>query len=326
MQAATVGAQEDLGYARPLDPGRDMGAVADLVEAAFREELEQVGSNLVLEMRQLATLGPLLTLAERVSSLPGGYVWEQNGRLIGNVTLSLDDATARRWFVSNVAVHPHYQGRGIGRRLMEAALTGIRRRGGRQVLLQVRTENEPAQRLYRRLGFERFDTIVEMIRPGSLAAPMAPVLALRRLDGRDWQAQLDLARAATPPAVLRVRRLEADAFRPTTGRRMREWFDSFLSGRQALRWGLEEGERLLAAVSVLAYANAAPARLDLAVRPGHRGAIEGPLTDVGLNVLARWRPRAVAATISRTHPEAVQALQVRHFATVRSLDQLALEL
>lgn len=326
MLIATVGAQGDLGYARPVDPGRDMGAIADLIEAAFRGELDRTGNSLVAEMRQLATLGPLLTLAERVSSFPGGYVWEQGGRVVGNVTLTLEDLAARRWFVSNVAVHPLYQGRGIAYRLMEAALAGMKRQGARQVVLQVRTDNEPAQRLYRHLGFVRFDTIAEMVRPGLLPAQAPPALPLRRLTGRDWEVQLDLARAATPPEVQRVRALDPQAFRLTLGKRLREWYDALVGGRQALRWGLEEDGRLVAAVSLLAIAGRASSRLDLTVRPGHRGTLEGPLADTGLAVLARWHPQAIAATISGNHPEAVQALEVRHFVTARRLDQLVLEL
>ncbi|HOQ98276.1 MAG TPA: GNAT family N-acetyltransferase [Anaerolineae bacterium] len=317
---------ENEGCARPADPARDMGAIADLIEVAFGPELEQMGNTLVADMRSLAVLGPLLTVMERVAPLAGGYVWEQQGRLVGNVTAAPEGADGR-WFVSNVAVHPSLQGRGIGRRLMEAALEGIRRRGGRQVLLQVRTDNEPAQRLYRRLGFRRYDTIVELARHGPLHSRTQPrVPGLRRLEDRDWQALLDLARATTPLEAQRVRPIEPQTFRPTLGRRLREWCDAFLSGRQTTRWGLEQGSSLVAAVSILALSGGATARLDLAVRPQARGPLEAPLADYGLAALAAWAPRAIAATISTSHPEALQVMQGRSFVTVRSLDQMVLDL
>ncbi len=55
--------------------------------------------------------------------------------------------------VNNVASHQGFRRIGIGRSLMEAAIDESRRRGGRQVLLEVRASNETAQLLYRELGF-----------------------------------------------------------------------------------------------------------------------------------------------------------------------------
>ena len=325
MIIAAVGAPKAEGRIRPVDPGRDLGAIADLIEIAFSAELDRSGTSLVADLRQLAVLGPLLTIVDYVAPFAGGYVWEQNGRVIGNVTVTLEDASAQRWFISNVAVHPQYQGHGIGRRLMDGALGSIRRQGGRQATLQVRTDNEPAQRLYRSLGFKRFDTLVEMLRPGALPLPQRPDLPLHRLKNRDWTALLDLARAATPPEVLQVRPLQASAFRPTLLKRIGEWFDRFLGTRQTWRWGLEQEGRLAAVVSVLVQDDSYPARLDLAVRPEARGSIEGPLADYGLAALERLHPRPVAANASTTHPEAITALCDRHFFVSRTLDQLILE-
>jgi len=53
----------------------------------------------------------------------------------------------------NLAVHPRYQGAGIGRCLLEAVIDDSRQRGARVVFLEVRAGNIVARRLYRRLGF-----------------------------------------------------------------------------------------------------------------------------------------------------------------------------
>ena len=55
--------------------------------------------------------------------------------------------------VNNVATHRDYRRIGVGRRLMEAAIDEAGRRGVAQVILEVRASNEPAQLLYRELGF-----------------------------------------------------------------------------------------------------------------------------------------------------------------------------
>lgn len=64
-----------------------------------------------------------------------------------------------RWRVTdevhllNVAVHPAWRGRGVGRRLMEAVMEEGRRTQARTVFLEVRAGNTSARRLYARLGF-----------------------------------------------------------------------------------------------------------------------------------------------------------------------------
>jgi ribosomal-protein-alanine N-acetyltransferase len=56
-------------------------------------------------------------------------------------------------YVQTIAVAPPYQGRGVGTRLLTALMDEARRVGVPSVGLEVRSDNERAQRLYRRFGF-----------------------------------------------------------------------------------------------------------------------------------------------------------------------------
>ena len=56
--------------------------------------------------------------------------------------------------INNVAVRPDVRGQGIGRRLLQAALSWGREQRARQAVLEVRSGNEAAQKLYRGCGFE----------------------------------------------------------------------------------------------------------------------------------------------------------------------------
>jgi ribosomal-protein-alanine N-acetyltransferase len=56
-------------------------------------------------------------------------------------------------FVQTMAVAPSYQGKGVGARLLEDLLAEAERRGHRRTMLEVRVDNEKAQRLYARYGF-----------------------------------------------------------------------------------------------------------------------------------------------------------------------------
>jgi len=55
--------------------------------------------------------------------------------------------------ILNLAVVPGERRRGLGRQLLEQALTLLRREGIRQVYLEVRPSNDAAQALYRSFGF-----------------------------------------------------------------------------------------------------------------------------------------------------------------------------
>ena len=55
--------------------------------------------------------------------------------------------------INNIAVHPHWRGRGIGARLLAFLLEQAVRRGCEEATLEVRPSNEPALSIYLRAGF-----------------------------------------------------------------------------------------------------------------------------------------------------------------------------
>jgi ribosomal-protein-alanine N-acetyltransferase len=74
-----------------------------------------------------------------------------NGRVVGMVVvwMVLDEG-----HIANIAVHPEYRSRGIGRRLLVTALQEAIQKGARQATLEVRLSNIAAQNLYRQFGFD----------------------------------------------------------------------------------------------------------------------------------------------------------------------------
>jgi len=57
-------------------------------------------------------------------------------------------------WVQNIAVARTHQGEGLGKTLLEALLDEALRRNCAEIWLEVRTDNDSAQRLYTRYGFE----------------------------------------------------------------------------------------------------------------------------------------------------------------------------
>ncbi len=74
------------------------------------------------------------------------------GKLVGYCGLfqSFDEAE-----ITNVAVSPECRGRGVGFLILEELMARGKERGICRFILEVRAGNEPAIRLYRKLGFAK---------------------------------------------------------------------------------------------------------------------------------------------------------------------------
>ena len=79
-------------------------------------------------------------------------VADAGGAVVGTVTGLVEHQTLR---VCSLAVHPHWQGRGVGRRLMEALEDIARQSGCRKLWLQTGWAMAEAIALYRALGYEQ---------------------------------------------------------------------------------------------------------------------------------------------------------------------------
>ena len=55
----------------------------------------------------------------------------------------------------NVAVHPDYRRQGIAEKLVNELAAALKKRGNHCLSLEVRASNEPAQKLYEKLGFRQ---------------------------------------------------------------------------------------------------------------------------------------------------------------------------
>jgi [ribosomal protein S18]-alanine N-acetyltransferase len=78
---------------------------------------------------------------------------DEPGRIVGYAGLRAPRG-ASEGDIQTIAVHPDARGHGLGRVLMQTLITEARKRGAREVFLEVRADNTSAQGLYTSLGFE----------------------------------------------------------------------------------------------------------------------------------------------------------------------------
>jgi len=145
-------------HVRPLNILRDLPRVADLIELCFASSMDSEGQSYVRQMRRVSRDASFMRWASNAiesASMPlSGFVWEQDGRIIGNASLVPFRHKGKRiYLIANVATHPDYRRKGIARLLTERAMQHARQRHGDELWLHVRADNLGAVQMYMDLGF-----------------------------------------------------------------------------------------------------------------------------------------------------------------------------
>jgi GNAT superfamily N-acetyltransferase len=159
MASITISARAEAHpHLRPLNVLRDLAAVADLIEICFSSTMDNDGKQYLQDMRRAGKDNSFTRWANRAvetTSMPlSGYVWEENGRVIGNASLIPFTREKKRvYLIANVATHPDHRRRGIALALMERAMRHISEKKVTDAWLHVRDDNPGAIDLYRKLGF-----------------------------------------------------------------------------------------------------------------------------------------------------------------------------
>ena len=236
---------------RPFDVRSDMLAVSDLVEVCFAERLSPDGEALLKKMRSSARSKRFqrwaYAMAGQVSMPFTGFVWIDNQRIVGNLSL-IPYHLARKdyYMIANVAVHPEYQRQGIGRALVRRALDFLQEKNLDGIWLQVEEENQGAVDLYLQEGFqERSRRTTWILKSGEegINPQSDPVggweLGLRR--GAHWPQQRAWLRESYPAEVrwhlpLKLRYLRGGFWGAV--------LNLFLSVPPLQHWSVVEGDRL----------------------------------------------------------------------------------
>lgn len=340
--------------ARPFEP-RDLAAVARLLEEAFRSEHTFPLSNTPL-LREVGIALWTMSYAPVFPENISGFVWVEEGKIVGNVTISQDEGRPDRYLISNVAVKREYRNQGIARALMQTAIERLRARGGQWVLLNVRPNNPIAVKLYRDLGFYEVETRGEWtasLSPLSLRLPLSPSRdaqfstrgggrskiprfpagglgdggeVLRPVRTSDRRAISHLLRSATPQNVNQFRSSRLAEFDPNWEDLFTEMLSDLLVGQTTHRWVVERSDHLAAVIMIRGHRILSPHRIAIQVHPDDRGRMENDLVEFALRDLMRMPKRDIRAAGTSTHPELIAALEQHGFGFANGLMLMALGL
>jgi ribosomal protein S18 acetylase RimI-like enzyme len=312
---------------RPMEPSRDLAGVASLIQAAFADDLDRTGQAMLREMRSMGRLGPLVWWLEQFSlefsELFSGFVWVEEGRIVGNVTVSRAAPGSPRWVISNVAVAEPYRGRGIAQVLMDAAMELVREWHGQTVTLQVRDDNMAALRIYRKLGFHEISSTtylrLDRVPPATPLLLDPARLRPRRFTATDAHLAYQLAQAATPEVEQAEHPIHRTQYDLGFEDRLAEWSKQLIGGGLTLRLALETNGYFDATITAEPGTWWRENRLSLTVHPSSRGWVEKELVSHALHHLGRWSRRITLARHPTYHPEGIEALKAYGFREERTL-------
>lgn len=310
--------------ARPINVNKDIPQILRLLETCFGTAIRGDGQR-VLTSNSLGPGSPaFLWRMTPANKLAQGVVWEENGRIVGNVTL-LNSKVPGRFLVVNVAVHPDYRRQHIARHLMANVTEMVKAKNGREIFLQVVKTNTAANNLYNSLNYTNLGSVTSwytnLTRLRRLAVP-ASAPEVQQLRTHEWRAAYELDTLVLHPNLSWPE--PPDPIMYKIG-----WFDkvaNFLNGRQIETWVLRNDDNQLIGLSSIVSEWGRTHMAALRVHPDHRGELERPLLAKTLRRL-NYLPRR---NIRIDHPdddELVNSLlREANFQPQRTLTHMKLEL
>ena len=321
--------QEENGL-RPLIPSRDLQGVATLIEDVFASQLDQAGRSALREMHRMGRMGLLLSIADYinpdVNTHLNGFVWVEDGQIVGNITVSRNSPLSKHWFISNVAVAHSYRKQGIATALMIAAIEFAKEMNGLEISLQVRQGNTSAINLYQSFGFRHITATSYLHLPlivGTLSAAFPETLTVRRhkLNLHDTSNAYTLARQAVPPSVQSERPLRQSQFRLSKPELRFTNFWRRLTGLgEHKHYVIEEkaSGKFVATLDIISGTWHKDHKFSFLVHPDWWGKLEKPLVSKALTYLKGFSPKSVSLQHPAEHQAGIEACKVLGFREQRT--------
>ena len=145
--------------------------IAEIISINFKTLPEHYSNSFFMEL--LLDSPETFVVAENNNNKIIGYIM---CRIEYGFSVLKKMSLARKGHVVSFAVLEEYRGKGIGKKLVEQSIEGMKIRKCNESYLEVRTDNIPAIKLYESLGFDRIATLNTYYKDGRNAFLMSAKL------------------------------------------------------------------------------------------------------------------------------------------------------
>jgi GNAT superfamily N-acetyltransferase len=310
-------------HIRAIDAWRDGAAVADLLEVSFREEgIDDNGQRMI---RMLRSYGPVEALI--MEGAPG-FVWVENGQVLGNASVQYNPSRRGFWIVGNVATHPDHRSRGIGSALIGATIQFARARNARGMALQVMEGNAPAIHLYEKYGFRAQGAVTYYQRPSVRVQPVwhdvssANAVLVRKATWADSDNVWRAVGHNIPDELTYADPFDSRMYRLGMRWSLVNWF----GGNREHWWVAESGGRFIGALRTRVNLDMSQHNVELMLQAQAAAAHGIALLERALKHFEAYAAKPLLATQARPHVYSHEALQAVGFKPTRTLIHMKLEL
>lgn len=309
---------------RPFDLARDLRPVASLISNAFAHELDHRGTAILREMRFMSYLAGFMRFFNgdtiNYDDVFSGFVWVDENKVIGNVTVQRADNTGKRWQIANVAVAPEFRGKGIASRLIHQALAHVKESRGDSAVLQVYENNHIARSLYEKLGFENMGGVVEL--RANRVPYVTPPLSIPNFGtfrSNQWRSLYQLAGSQPNAQNKWWRNLRRTDFQMTFEEQCMEWFWRIIGRTSTMRRCVRVGTRFDAAIILTAQRWSGEHKIRIWSRPDVYGKFEAYLARWALAELQDYPRFPISLTVSTEYEATIKAFQHYDFQRKEAL-------
>jgi|GEM_PF-1270794 len=330
---------------RPVDFWRDGHAVAALLELCFEHEgIDESGHRLIHILRNYGITQSWMMQGSL------GFVWAEDGQIVGNASIQKNLLRKDTWIIGNVATHPHYRGQGIASTVVQACIDLAVQRGAKHVALQVAANNPPAMQVYQKLGFVTTGEVRHYRRHSVRTMPVAsdafalydqarsPAFVARKATWQDKLAIWQLAQHNLPDGITFAEPFDSSAYRLG----LRWSAVNSLSGNPECWWVAQRAAEVgktapasktapaLAAVRTRMNFDGSDHAFELMLDDGVLNATDAlaaamTLGQLGLQRFIDFLSKPIYATQSRPHDTTHTALQLLGFQPLRQLIHMRLD-
>jgi len=317
---------------REMDFKRDMDGVAALIDVAFGDEFKEEGRQAKQELMYTKKLYPLLWItrhvfapfSDRFKFIFHGYVWEEEGRIVGSVNVNKSGNDITRWYISGVAVAPEFRRGGIARALVQNAIDFAGKNGAQVITLDVRRDNPPAFRLYESLGFFYIDTSFEM--KCDKIAEMEDLHVFQKRMAEDWRAVYELSKKCVPESVQTVLPLREKDFRPSLPESILLKIVDILTWQKRYHYKAIREGRVVATLSLTAKKRNSPHSLTLMAESEYQSELTEAALRKAFFILGGYPRHNVLTFVNECNKGTLDVLNRHNFTRIQTSRGMALDM
>lgn len=281
---------------RPLKIKQDYDELIPFYDTIFEKELSAKGTSVKSLLDEMKALMPFFKIlgifSKNFKHIFDGFVYENHqGKIISTVNIGF---SGNYWEIAMVATQPEYRRKGLAKKLIIKSIDHAKKYDAKLCVLEVLEENEPAYKLYEKLGFHHFDTKhklklekLEHIPNADRLLPEGYRIEVRKQDNRTGKKMYLLEERITPKEILEYLPVNKIKYQKSFLMRLLRPFVKLLVKVKSHRWNIYFDNEL---VGIL-YASAGKKEKDcniieLLIDPKHQKQLTKPLIIYSLNFIS----------------------------------------